>query len=436
MIIDQTEGDEESSLLSMDAIRRFKSILDEEDESDFEVVSSTKQRLDLLLATTSEEDDDFLVISTPSRLGFDTHHHHHQQQQQQQQINFREIKSLCRTDIGLAILTCVLFGILTLLLHSHFIWRKKKQETLIQRKYNTDSKTVKTGPSLTSVTSEVVTRQVEQETSAPSDTTITLETVSGIPMRRREVLGELNGSTVPILTQEEAIARLKAGENGTNTLTSEVGTDGNLRTTMHNVIVKPSVGQTTNDAITQGVLVQSKNDDNRMKIQLATKIAKDIKLVEQVLLEQGLDKSLAQHLAVGLQTSETMLESQRQLEIQRMLVDAHQRSLDRQLSQRQHEEAIQAAKYDPNWSEKLEQKRDLCWKAATRILLEVTVAYHLTKLVKPVLELYRTETNLSFQELTRLVIYSVSYPPFFSANLLIVNNTNTDLTPYFVSTAL
>jgi hypothetical protein len=427
MIIDQKEGDELSSLLSMDAIRRFQSILDEEDESDFEVVSSTKQRLDLLLASTSEEDDDFLVISTPSRLGLDTHHQQ-QQQQQQQQINFREIKSLCRTDIGLAILTCVLFGILTLLLHSHFIRRNKKQETSIQRKYNTDS---------TSVTSEVVTRQVEQETSAPSDTTITLETVPGIPMRRRDVQGGPNDSTVPTLTQEDAIARLNAGENGANTLTSEVGTDGNLRTTIHDVTVKPSVAQTTNNAITQGFFVKSKNDDNRMKIQLATKLAKDIKLVEQVLLEQGLDKSLAQHLAVGLQTSETMLESQRQMEIQRILVDAHQRSLDRQLSQRQHEEAIQAAKYDPNWSEKLEQKRDLCWKDTTRILLEVTVAYHLTKLVKPVLELYRIETNLSFQELTRLVIYSVSCPPFFFLSLPVdCQQHEYILTTYFVSSAL
>eukprot|EP00980_Cylindrotheca_fusiformis_P016502 scaffold4916_cov111-Cylindrotheca_fusiformis.AAC.5 len=93
-----------------------------------------------------------------------------------------------------------------------------------------------------------------------------------------------------------------------------------------------------------------------------------------------------------------------------MLVDAHHRRLDRQLSQRQHEETIHAAKYDPNWREKLQSKRDLCWNAVTRILLEVTISHHLIKLARPVLGVYQqdqTETILSFRQLLKLVIHSL-----------------------------
>jgi hypothetical protein len=53
-----------------------------------------------------------------------------------------------------------------------------------------------------------------------------------------------------------------------------------------------------------------------------------------------------------------MMESQQEFETRRMFLDVHQKHLDRQLSQWQHKESLQAAKYDPNWKEKLERVRE------------------------------------------------------------------------------
>jgi hypothetical protein len=149
--------------------------------------------------------------------------------------------------------------------------------------------------------------------------------------------------------------------------------------------------------------------DRETKIQVASQMAQDIKLVEDVLLQHGMDESLAPQLALSLQSSQQIIASQHELEARRLWVDTHQRHLDRQLSQRQHEEALQAAKYDPNWKEKLERKRDQCWDAVSRLLVEVAVSYQLAKLARPLLRWYRLETATALgKELLRLVFSTVS----------------------------
>jgi hypothetical protein len=149
--------------------------------------------------------------------------------------------------------------------------------------------------------------------------------------------------------------------------------------------------------------------DRETKIQVASQMAQDIKLVEDVLLQHGMDASLAPQLALSLQSSQQIIASQHELEARRLWVDTHQRHLDRQLSQRQHEEALQAANYDSNWKEKLERKRDQCWDAVSRLLVEVAVSYQLAKLARPLLRWYQLETaTASGKELLRLVFSSVS----------------------------
>jgi hypothetical protein len=54
------------SLSQDDRLRRFQDLLNEEDDSEFELVSSTKQRLDLL--NEEMEDDDIIIVSTKPKI--------------------------------------------------------------------------------------------------------------------------------------------------------------------------------------------------------------------------------------------------------------------------------------------------------------------------------------------------------------------------------
>lgn len=87
--------------------------------------------------------------------------------------------------------------------------------------------------------------------------------------------------------------------------------------------------------------------------QIARQLVQDVQLVQEVLMEHRLDPSLAPQLAMSMQSSLHLVESQRHLEYHRTVVHVHQRHLDRQLSERQHQETLNAVKYDPNWREKL-----------------------------------------------------------------------------------
>eukprot|EP00980_Cylindrotheca_fusiformis_P009470 scaffold2070_cov105-Cylindrotheca_fusiformis.AAC.1 len=406
MVVVAEQHDEEdkglpAASLSMDEIRQFQSLLDEDDESDFEVVSSTKQRLDLLLASSAfedEEDDEILVISSPARFTslVDTNQKL-EIDSGEGQVSQLAADSTMAYALVLGILLAV--GFLSLRFCSKI---KSKHESLRREgdtafSENTTSTHAHPGVTMTrTVRVETSSSSVAiVETTSPTESSTSRTTATTTTSNRRQ-----EGQ------QREDDYHLNEASTPPHLL-CEGPTDERLVK-----IMQSSLRAMPMDEIPMDTVAQTDNNDNRYtKIQLATKLAKDIKLVEQVLLEQGLDKSLAQQLAVGLQTSEAMLESQRQIESQRILVDAHHRTLDRQLSQRQHEETIHAAKYDPNWREKLQSKRDLCWNAVTRILLEVTISHHLIKLARPVLGVYhqdQTETILSFRQLLKVVIHSVS----------------------------
>lgn len=378
MVVEEEPADE------MEAILRFQSLLDEEVESDFQLVSSTKQRLDLFL--TSMEEDDVLVVSNPARLGLVEETTEQQQQQQH--------KSFCERQF-FGPLSALLFGMLAIIFfHSRFIsGRKNKTIRSIQRKDKVKS------TSFAAADDEMDSNLVNTAGNATM-------ALSGNTKRREEIQLAVADST-SMLTQEDAMTRLSASDISFSNKSKEL-----LETPDDTTIVSKSSRSfdSSKDFLMQSITTDIVDDSDRMKIQLASKLAKDIKIMEKVLLEEGLDKELAQQLAVGMQTSSALMESQRQIASQRILVDAHQRSLDRQLSQRQHKETIQAAKYDTNWSDKLDKKRDLCWKAATRILFEVTTAFHLVKVIKPVLDVYYwTESNLSMPQVMKLAVHSVRY---------------------------
>jgi len=128
----------------------------------------------------------------------------------------------------------------------------------------------------------------------------------------------------------------------------------------------------------------SNTQDTRI---LAEQFARDVKLVQDVLKEHSLDPSLAPQLAMSLQSSQQIIDSQRELSYKNALLDAHQRNLDRQQSQEQHQESCRSARFDPNWKEKLEALRDQCgcWNGGiSRLLVEVLSIQQLAVSFMPV----------------------------------------------------
>ena len=123
------------------------------------------------------------------------------------------------------------------------------------------------------------------------------------------------------------------------------------------------------------------------KLHLVRKMAHDIQFVQEVLKEESLDPALAPQIAMTLQSTHHFVESQREMHYQQAILTLHQRKLDRQLSQRQHRESLQAIKYDPNWQEKLTRQRQQCWnfsKHVTRVWWEVFFVGQLTRGIPPI----------------------------------------------------
>lgn len=130
------------------------------------------------------------------------------------------------------------------------------------------------------------------------------------------------------------------------------------------------------------------------KLEMARQLAKDILLVHDVLVENALDPSLAPQLAISLQSSQHIVDSQRDMCYKKAMLDAYQRQLDRQLSEQQHRESLRGAQYDPNWKEKLQTIRDQCyyWNAlnggVSRLWWEVLLIQQLARGIIPVWQRY------------------------------------------------
>ena len=100
---------------------------------------------------------------------------------------------------------------------------------------------------------------------------------------------------------------------------------------------------------------------------MARQFVQDIQIVQGVLQENSLDPSLAPQLVMNIQSSQHLVDTQRELHYQSAMFHLHQRQLDRQLSQHQHHESIQAMKYDPNWKIKLIEMKNSCWNVSSNL---------------------------------------------------------------------
>jgi hypothetical protein len=140
----------------------------------------------------------------------------------------------------------------------------------------------------------------------------------------------------------------------------------------------------------------SSSSSAEWKLHMARELAQDIQLVESVLTEHSLDPSLAPQLAMSLQSSHHMVESQREFHYQQAILTHHQRQLDRQLSEQQHQESLRAVQYDPNWEGKLQLQRDQCWNISSglvRLWWEGLLVQQVSRGVIPVLAQYQRGIN-------------------------------------------
>jgi hypothetical protein len=161
-----------------------------------------------------------------------------------------------------------------------------------------------------------------------------------------------------------------------------------------NVVLKE-----TSDEIlvtTQHVQLSTSMNTPEQKLEMARQLAEDTQLLQKVLQEQSMDPSLAPQLAMCLQSSHHLVQSQRELHYQQAVWTYHQRQLDRQLSEQQHRESIQAIKYDSNWKEKLRHQRDKCWNVSNgffRLVWEVLLIQQAVRGILPVWKHYNSYNN-------------------------------------------
>ena len=151
----------------------------------------------------------------------------------------------------------------------------------------------------------------------------------------------------------------------------------------------------------------SSQGQTEKKMQFVSQIAQDIKLFEDVLVRHGLNPEIAPQVALSLQSSQHIVESQLEVEARRLWLDATQRQYDRHLSERQHEESLQAAKYDPNWKAKLNAKRDDCFKSINRLIIEIGLVHEIVRVVRPVFHVYKLGTLLSVRHLAYMIAAKV-----------------------------
>ena len=340
-------------------ILRFQRFQEEDDEADFEVISSTKVRLDRFLSSAKQdEDDDILVISSyPRRILSPKMRYHYS--------NFETTSIVIAGSIILFTITIMVVGP-TDTVRRFSSWFKRRKQTN-RSNSSPPQQSSKPNPSNSS------------KVKSQKDDDIPALLLEG--SRNIETILEKPIETIKVSAESSSEKELKTSK------IKEKTTDHSARKELATLCRSPH--------------------SEANKIQVVTKMAQDIKLVQKVLQDNGVDASLAPHVAISLQTSERIIDSQHKVERGRLLFENHQRQLDRQLSERQHQESMQAAKYDPNWKEKLERKRDECWKVTTRIVIEVICAYKFSNIFRLLWNVYQNQRAMfSVPEVTRMVIQS------------------------------
>ncbi len=152
------------------------------------------------------------------------------------------------------------------------------------------------------------------------------------------------------------------------------------------------------DASTSTVLTSTLQvDENYDSVkETAIRLVNDIRLVQEVFRENGLDDSLASQVAMRIHSFREAKEVQQEIQLQKLALETQ-----RELLAHQMETSIC---YDPNWKDKLKDRRDQCWNAACRLIWEVAIGHLLVNAAKPVIPLFFSDGQYSsWSSTTRLL---------------------------------
>lgn len=135
-------------------------------------------------------------------------------------------------------------------------------------------------------------------------------------------------------------------------------------------------------------------DDARHVVNLAT-------MLEQACAEQGrnCDQSAALAWAANQQKTDKVLNARLGEEMRRYVYDGAQRTVDRSLSQQQHDEKLAAKNQDKNWLTKLSSSRDKSAAALGRSVFHCFVGSLFINVVRPVFRATQMWRALSVTEM-------------------------------------
>lgn len=336
---------------------RMKRLLDaflnpDEEDSEFVLVSSTKQRFELLDAI----DKDIITITSRTKLP------------KRERTTF----SVSSTFVVVAVifLCSVLF---------RFLYSKRRPCPL-------ETKTGKR-KAKKSVDSQAPKKLRENNSSSSSPAGLPTSSLT-VQVRSTLHSESLNDSELPKLVTEPIVSS-SSRHLSTNITTSKES----LQVRGGDMLVDSST-----------ILLSSRDlmrhSSSNMLEEKANEIAQHIKICEEALRRNGVDPSHAPHVAVSLQSME--------FEERRIWLESSHRSMDRQLSERQHIQKLQATKYDPNWREKIQAARDKCWNAVTRLFVELGIAFQFARMLRPLIDIYRLGSLVSTTQILQIIAGTVS----------------------------
>jgi hypothetical protein len=122
-----------------------------------------------------------------------------------------------------------------------------------------------------------------------------------------------------------------------------------------------------------------------------------VSMYEQACAEQGrvCDHTAALQWAAQQQKSEKILNARREEELRRYLWDNAQRTVDRSLSQNQHDEKIALSREDKDWQKKLQACREKCHSALMCALYQCFVGTFIIVVSRPIILLIYFWSSLS-----------------------------------------
>ena len=365
---------------------------DDDDEQDYVLVSSMQQRLDLLHA--HDDDDDIIEVRIPAKLP-SSPRPSITMKWWRDALNtftspsspkFETWSSPSSSSIALA---ATILALLLLFLSTSYRQRKiqkkirSKEESKAKRKLETSSSSQE--------------RKNPVQPNSGSDCLITSS-----PSKKKKVCVEKTTKSENMIVKKENGPKIVSSEE----VKAEDKTDLDHRQEKEvpPLTVETEFKALTNTQTEHAFKKLDKISSSPISMEQKIKaIAQEIQLYESMLIENGIPKEQASQLAVNLKTSQQLIESQRELELHRLSFEHEHRAYDRQMSERHHRESLQATKYDPNWSDKLEASRDRCIRSLTRLLLEVVLVHHSSRILKPMIDLYRLKHLLSVMDILSLV---------------------------------